>query len=168
MYMISGVKPWQYAISQAVARIPGVAIQVSMIMLGGWLFIRPFPLISGWRYLLIFAVIVTGIFLWTAIALIIGTQVESEEKRDLLWTFLNLPIMFSSSVFYDVKAAPLFIKLLSYINPLTYITDALRSWFYGSQVDALLPFTVLVVACFISWIWGITLLRQVKLVSQEH
>lgn len=120
VYMISGVKPWQYAISQAVARIPGVAIQVSMIMLGGWLFIRPFPLISGWRYLLIFAVIVTGIFLWTAIALIIGTQVESEEKRDLLWTFLNLPIMFSSSVFYDVKAAPLFIKLLSYIKVVYY------------------------------------------------
>ncbi len=166
--ILSGVRPWQYAISQAVARIPGTVIQISIILLGGLLLIRPFPPIDGVGYVLIIAVILTGIFLWTAAALIIGIQVESEEKRDLLWTLLNLPIMFSSSVFYNVKEAPLYIRALSYINPLTYIADAVRASFYGSNADAFLRLGILLVACFIVWMWGLITLRQVKLVSQER
>ena len=56
----------------------------------------------------------------------LGVRVGNYAKRDLLASVLALPVMFSSSAFYSAAKAPLYLRLLVYINPLSYCSDAIR------------------------------------------
>lgn len=78
-----------------------------------------------------------SVILWSSAGLLLGLRIQKEEKRDLLWALLNLPLIFSSSAFYDVRKAPAFLAFLSYANPLTHCSDALRFAMYGDVQGAL-------------------------------
>ncbi len=82
-------------------------------------------------------------FLYTAIALILGSlffgalaialsvRLRSSETFQVVSTFLFFVFLFTSSVFYPAEKAPIAIKTISYLNPLTYITDIFRAGLLG-------------------------------------
>jgi ABC-2 type transport system permease protein len=86
----------------------------------------------------VFYVSLTG-FLYTAIALILGSlffgalaialsvRLRSSETFQVVSTFLFFVFLFTSSVFYPAEKAPVAIQTISYLNPLTYITDIFRA-----------------------------------------
>jgi ABC-type polysaccharide/polyol phosphate export permease len=61
-----------------------------------------------------------------------GIRLLNEQKRDVLWALFNLPVMFTSSVFYDIEQAPSAIRVLGRLNPLTHCTDILRACMFGA------------------------------------
>lgn len=44
---------------------------------------------------------------------------------------LNLPLLFLSNAFYPLAAMPLWMRLVAYLNPTTYVVDGLRATLFG-------------------------------------
>lgn len=67
----------------------------------------------------------------------LATRIQSMEGFQMIMTVLMLPIIFLSGAIYPITAMPLWMKLLAYINPLTYAVDGARSILTG--VDGIFP-----------------------------
>ena len=141
LMMMAGARAWEYVAAEVVSHGLVTAMQGILILVVGSALIRrpPFPSAPGMgvRVGIVLVVWLASLVFWTTVGIIVGLRIEREEKRDMLWALLNLPLMFSSSVFYDVSRAPAFIRILSYINPLTYCADTLRAVMYSDPQSVL-------------------------------
>jgi len=136
LVMMAGTRPWEYMSAQILAHGLIAAIQGILILLIGFALVGQTISVAhlGVRIVAWLVAWLASLVFWSSLGLMIGLRIEREEKRDVLWALLNLPIMFSSSVFYNVRQAPTVIRLLSYVNPLTYCADVLRSTMYGDPL----------------------------------
>ena len=81
--------------------------------------------------------IITAIGL-VSIGLAIAAFVESMEAFNLIMSFAIMPMFLLSGAFFPLNSAPVWLRGLSYINPLTYGVDVLR-WATFSGWNSLLP-----------------------------
>lgn len=81
--------------------------------------------------------IITSIGL-VSIGLAIAVFVESMEAFNLIMSLAIMPMFLLSGAFFPLQSAPVWLRGLSYINPLTYGVDLLR-WATFSGWDTLLP-----------------------------
>lgn len=66
---------------------------------------------------------------------------------------LNLPLLFLSNAFYPLAAMPAWMRAIAFLNPTTYVVDALRHTLYRSgELPLALSFTVLA-ACAVLLNW---------------
>ncbi|MFC2108427.1 ABC transporter permease [Candidatus Bipolaricaulota bacterium] len=142
---IAGLRPSEYVFGQVAARGLLAALQ-SFIILAVGLALTGIPsiwIVSLPRLLLAAAAWISSTLLWASLGLLIGIRLLSERKRDVLWALFNLPVMFTSSVFYDVETGPMAIRLASRLNPLTYCANAIRSSVFLEPIDAIVPTALL-------------------------
>lgn len=66
---------------------------------------------------------------------------------------LNLPLLFLSNAFYPLEAMPLWMRVIAYLNPTTYVVDALRHTLYRSGELPLLLSVVVLAACAVLLNW---------------
>lgn len=57
---------------------------------------------------------------------------------------INMPILFLSGLFFSVADLPLFLRVLLYLNPLSYLAEGLRFSLGTGQATLPLPLTFLV------------------------
>lgn len=57
---------------------------------------------------------------------------------------LNVPLMFTCSAFFPTETMPSVMKVISYINPLTYAINSIRGVMYGADDNLLLNVAVLI------------------------
>ncbi|MGQ9854546.1 MAG: ABC transporter permease [Candidatus Oleimicrobiaceae bacterium] len=111
LVMMAGTKPWEYVVAEVISHGLVVAMQGILILIIGLpLMGKTFSLFvsgTGMRAGTAFVAWLGSLILWSTAGLMIGLRIEREEKRDVLWALLNLPLMLSSSVFYDVQRPPL-------------------------------------------------------------
>lgn len=81
--------------------------------------------------LLGFASLVLGAVFFGSIALLIASNVKSLEAFEGIFNLLLILLTFVSSVLYPATVSPQPIQLMMLINPLTYMSDILRSSLYG-------------------------------------
>jgi ABC-2 type transport system permease protein len=74
----------------------------------------------------VFVVIVLGSALFATFSLIIACIVKSQERFMGIGQILTMPLFFASSAVYPVSLMPDWLKVVSTLNPLTYMVDALR------------------------------------------
>ena len=67
----------------------------------------------------------------------LATKIQSMEGFQMIMAVLMLPIIFLSGAIYPVSTMPRWMKLLAYINPLTYAVDGARSLLTG--VEGIFP-----------------------------
>jgi ABC-2 type transport system permease protein len=67
----------------------------------------------------------------------LATRIQSMEGFQMIMAVLMLPIIFLSGAIYPINAMPWWMKLLAYINPLTYAVDGARSML--TDVDGVFP-----------------------------
>jgi ABC-2 type transport system permease protein len=67
----------------------------------------------------------------------ISMRLESPEGVQALSTLLTMPLFFSSNALYPVESFPWALKLLSNVNPLTYLVTGVRSFAIGDSFVAL-------------------------------
>ena len=82
-------------------------------------------------YLVIAAVVFVSCFMWSSLGLVIGCRIRSERTRDLIMAIVNIPLTFSSSAYYDISRAPLWLQVMGSLNPLTYSANIVRSAYLG-------------------------------------
>lgn len=68
---------------------------------------------------------------FSALGIAIASQMRSYEGFQLIMSFLIMPLIFLSGAFYPIRYMPWWLKLLAYMDPLTYSVDATRYWLVG-------------------------------------
>jgi ABC-2 type transport system permease protein len=67
------------------------------------------------------------------LGLLIATFMTSQQGFQLLIQLLIFPLIFLAGVFFPVNNVPVWLEVISKINPLTYGVDAIRQIFLGSS-----------------------------------
>ncbi len=87
-----------------------------------------------------FGIIVCILFMFliglsfVSIGIAIASKVESMEGFQMIMSFLIMPMFFLSGALYPLNALPGWLRILTYIDPLTYGIDGLRNAIQGSSV----------------------------------
>jgi len=84
------------------------------------------------------------------IGLTIASFISSLESFGVIQSFVNLPLFFLSGALFPLSNVPGWLQWVSYVNPLTYGVDALRTVILGGSWTPLSPlhYDVLVVCVF--------------------
>ena len=71
-------------------------------------------------------------FALSSLGILIASFARSEQGFQLLMQMLVFPMIFLAGVFFPVDRVPLWMEVLSKLNPVTYGVDAMRQAFLGS------------------------------------
>ncbi|RLI01900.1 ABC transporter [Candidatus Bathyarchaeota archaeon] len=63
---------------------------------------------------------------FTSLGIVLASKIRSMEGFQLLMTFIAMPILFLSGAFFPVKTMPEWMKILAFLDPLTYGVDVAR------------------------------------------
>jgi ABC-2 type transport system permease protein len=106
----------------------------------------------------------------------ISIKIESHEGVQAVITMLTLPLFFVSNALYPTDSMPMAIKIISYLNPLTYFINGLRYFSLGSEFyalgtlytygtnDILLSFAFLLAFDIIMYLLAIRTFKKAKVV----
>ena len=108
------------------------------------------PLLSGLSVslvgiLYILAAWILGSLLFGSLSIVISISVKTDEVLNVVFNILMPPLLFLSSVFYQINAAPAPIRILALANPMTYAADMFRAGLLGLQ-STYLGYEVLILA----------------------
>jgi len=119
------------ALSQAV-----VVIVLSLV-LGVALLLAP------WRLLGAGLVAVLGAACFASLSMTIAGLVLSRERLMGIGQAITMPLFFASNALYPIDVMPTWLQVVSRINPLSYLVDALRGLLVGTPAHLLVDFAVL-------------------------
>jgi ABC-2 type transport system permease protein len=119
------------------------------VLLGVHVDLNPLALIG------VMLVVVLGAAFFSTFSLIMACLVKTRERFMGIGQVLTMPLFFASNAIYPISIMPGWLKVISYINPLTYEVDALRSLMlagetsqYGIGLDLMI--LVLATAIFVA------------------
>lgn len=69
----------------------------------------------------------------SGLGILIASFMQSQQGFQLLVQIMIFPLIFLAGVFFPVNDVPLWMEVISKVNPLTYGVDAIRQVFLGSQ-----------------------------------
>ncbi|MDD1759576.1 MAG: ABC transporter permease [Methanothrix sp.] len=120
--------------------------QAVIIMMSGIFLGMSMPSLMGFLSSLIFMVLVATTFIGLGLAF--ASKMKDMSGFSLIMNFLIFPLFFLSGALFPLDRLPLAVKLLAYINPLTYGVDGLRFSLIGlSTFSPVIDLVVLVVSC---------------------
>ncbi len=73
-------------------------------------------------------------FSLSALGLLIGARMRSQQGFQLLMQLVIFPMLFLSGIFFPVAQVARWLEVLSKLNPVTYGIDAVRQTFLGAEV----------------------------------
>jgi ABC-2 type transport system permease protein len=80
------------------------------------------------------AIVILGSTLFSTFSLIIACIVKTRERFMGIGQVLTMPLFFASNAIYPTSIMPAWLRMVSHLNPLTYVVDALRTFMLtGSQ-----------------------------------
>ncbi len=87
--------------------------------------------------------VVAGAFAFSAIGILLAAAVKDVPTANMSLTALRLPMIFIGGVFIPIQALPFQLRFISYLTPLTYVTDALREAMMAPSIMFLLDLGIL-------------------------
>lgn len=91
-----------------------------------------------WEFFSVLGVIVIvmlGGAIFSTISLIVASLVKKRERFMGIGQVLTMPLFFASNALYPIDRMPHWLQILSVINPLTYIVDAIRYLMIANEVS---------------------------------
>jgi len=88
-----------------------------------------YPIIPNLNLIAIPALAIVSLIMsisFTGIGIIIATKMQTIEGFQLIINIITMPLLFLSGIFYPIEAAPMWLKPIILINPLTYGVDVAR------------------------------------------
>jgi len=76
--------------------------------------------------LLIFALLLLGVFSFVGLGVVITSFAKDQETAMMVMMTLMFPMMFLSGVFFPIQQMPWYMQYISKVLPLTYVATALR------------------------------------------
>ncbi|EPG75784.1 daunorubicin resistance ABC transporter membrane protein [Leptospira fainei serovar Hurstbridge str. BUT 6] len=104
-----------------------------------------------------------GSIFFSTFSLIIACLVKTRERFMGIGQLLTMPLFFASNAIYPIEIMPDWLKMISHVNPLTYVIDALRSLMldFPSNFGVVFDFGVLFIASFSVVLIGGVLYKRV-------
>jgi len=115
--------------SATVAVIQGIVMLVLAPFLG--VSLSPLMVMELIPMLIIISVSLSGL------GVLIASRMRSQQGFQIIVQIIIMPMMFLSGVFFPVNNVPIWMAVISKINPLTYGVDAIRQLFLGKEMAAL-------------------------------
>jgi ABC-2 type transport system permease protein len=72
----------------------------------------------------------------SSLGILIASRMRSQQGFQLIIQIIIFPLIFLSGVFFPVNSVPVWLEVISKINPMTYGVDAIRQIFLGPPVTA--------------------------------
>jgi ABC-2 type transport system permease protein len=110
------------------------------------------------------ALLVLSLFMLAIVGFANGVALRSKTigGYHTMLFLLNLPLLFLSNAFFPLAAMPLWMRLVAYLNPTTYVVDGLRLTLFGGG-DLPLALSISMLALFavaLQW-YGVRSFRKV-------
>ncbi|MBF0780639.1 MULTISPECIES: ABC transporter permease [unclassified Granulicatella] len=123
-----GVTPFVYITGKMVFPLLNFLLQITIlyslsIIMGDYFTIGQFIQIVGLSFLMM--------LFWFSLGTCISLKVSSYQTRDMILDTLMMPIAFTAPTFFSFDNAPIAIKVVSMLNPLTYQLNTLRDFVFG-------------------------------------
>lgn len=83
----------------------------------------------------VIVIVVLGATLFSTFSLIIACIVKTRERFMGIGQVLTMPLFFASNAIYPTAMMPTWLKIMSHLNPLTYVVDALRTSMLASTTS---------------------------------
>lgn len=94
---------------------------------------------------LVVLVVLLGAAIFSTLSLIIACMVKTRDRFMGIGQMITMPLFFASNAIYPIALMPDWLKVIAYINPLTYVVDALRGLMvvggvseYGIPIDVVI------------------------------
>jgi ABC-2 type transport system permease protein len=78
-----------------------------------------------------------GTTIWLTLGLATALLLPRDDIREMLTMLLTLPLVFASSMYYDVSRAPSWIQTIAGINPITYTCNIARRAYLRPDMGAI-------------------------------
>lgn len=82
----------------------------------------------------VLAAVFTGSALFATFSLLVACLVRTREKFMGIGQLMTMPLFFASNAIYPLALMPSWLRVISRLNPLTYLVDALRSLMIASSL----------------------------------
>lgn len=82
-----------------------------------------------------------GAVTFLSFGFLVASLAKTAQSGMAIANLINLPVMFLSGLFFPVASLPFFLRVLLYVNPLSYLADGLRLSLGSGQVILPLPLT---------------------------
>jgi ABC-2 type transport system permease protein len=136
--VVSPMPRSQILIGTTLSGITKCLIQTAIIILFGYVvgarFFVGFPfssIIASALGLLLFSALFSAGLMF--LSNMIGLKVNNHDVSQAVMALLTLPLFFASNALYPTESLPYAIKLLCYVNPLTYFINGVRYLTIGSD-----------------------------------
>lgn len=90
---------------------------------------------------LVLVIIIVSISL-SGMGLLVASRMKSQQGFQVVIQLIIMPLIFLAGIFYPVNNAPVWMEVVSKVNPLTYGVDAIRQIFLGSEGAATIGVTI--------------------------
>ncbi|MFS1664637.1 ABC transporter permease [Streptococcus sp. zg-JUN1979] len=134
-----GVSPLAYTIGKLSFPLFSFLLQLIVLYVIS-LFWKDYFSIGEFVIILLIAILM--MLFWFSVGTIISLRVSSYKVRDMILNTLLLPVSFTAPIFFSFDKAPMIIRAVSYINPLTYQLNALRDMSFATSQYANVIITV--------------------------
>jgi ABC-2 type transport system permease protein len=74
-----------------------------------------------------------GSAIFATLSFIVACLVKSRERFMGVGQLMTMPLFFASNAIYPISIMPHWLQVVAYLNPLTYLVDALRTLMIGSS-----------------------------------
>jgi ABC-2 type transport system permease protein len=75
----------------------------------------------------VFAIVVLLAMCFSSLSMVLASYFRTRDKMMGIGQAITMPLFFASSAIYPASLMPYWLRDLSYVNPLSYVVDALRS-----------------------------------------
>lgn len=144
--MVAPVSRIAIVLGRTAGGVTTAIIQALIILLSGVLLGMAVPGLQGLIISLAFMILIAATFIGLGLAF--ASKMEDMSGFSLIMNFLIFPLFFLSGALYPLDRFPPVIKILAYLNPLTYGVDGLRHSLIGvGTFSPAMDFVVLAVSC---------------------
>ncbi|VUT25648.1 MAG: ABC-2 type transporter [Candidatus Methanolliviera sp. GoM_asphalt] len=125
------------------------------------------PLVEGGFYcanlFLVLLSILLGAICFCSLIMPIASLIKSAAAFYGITGFISLPIILCSSAFYPLDTTPHWLRMIAYINPMTYMVDVMRAGFTGLW-DQWILLKILILCVFTVFFFaiGVISLKKVR------
>lgn len=110
------------ALAAGIRSIPqALVVFILSILLGIDLNFNIFALLG------VVAIVILIAAIFSTFSLIVASLLKKRERFMGIGQLMTMPLFFASNALYPIESMPHWIKVISILNPLTYLVDALRS-----------------------------------------
>ncbi|MGA2200086.1 MAG: ABC transporter permease [Nitrososphaerales archaeon] len=75
----------------------------------------------------VFGIVVLLSMCFSSFSMILASFLKTRDRMMGIGQVLTMPLFFASSAIYPISIMPTWLKYIAYVNPLSYVVDALRS-----------------------------------------